>query len=1213
MCSGGEALPSSLSVPRTLRSVLTGSLEPLGRITRMVCYMYYTDVFVGQDNIVKLKNALEAELKGSGLTVELTQLTDLASGLGFLAGLPACLCKTKKSVKEGLQKIYKELNKNISLISCDNLQLNCPSCVSKDFPCKCCVIQSINKVKGCQCLKTGGNKAQCHCNGKEVSCAQVLAGLEACLHLQCLQSDMEDICQCKAELKCCKSGKCDGTSPSCGFCKNLQTKTPQPTTGLGLSPPNPIRLAQRLDKFFGDNGPKGSCGCNSSPCTCCCLACQDCSASCNSECISSGCPHGSQGCPRKTFCLAINSIKVSSGSSLMRCCDSGKKCHCGLDPSSQCSGKCCKGSQHSVKCMIRRLVSYFKSLSSDPSQSEFSKKCCDLLCVVKTCEFLKMSYDNGKATEFKKHLEALKYSSPCGHDLWRTLKDFLYYCVHMVGAHVQSISGNINAAKQKCSQCPPTGRPQQHSCNNNCNGQCKGCKELLGDSHFMAILTRKFSSSYDSSNANWDSLCSKSGKCCGQPSCLQCSPPSSCPAGGCCEKCPKRLCAKIFLGILPCLYYGLKILYDRVQDPVTWPTWQKISMDFKGNPSSDLGRFLSALGYDLKNDLNVSLPGSEISSLLDPLFTSGILKSLYDASLEYFSKKYSGPTSTSFSSSLSHSDSKDPLTVRSMLLWLYGLRFHKHFPSLVSHCSSLCSPFGNSFHPDAVCYYLHLSCFLAPISIISFIETSDYTVANFFSDAQSEVSEFHYPSDPSELLEKLCEYVRKIYIPLKFLQYQCENGADKGGWASCTFGQKCAEKFQENSSPSGSFTSPSGSGCSSCSGHDTYLCTASANPDVHKEHCQNGQCLGSGPCTGKSASTSKHSSTKCKNPCPHPLLRFLLDGSSDPQSTSKDLKIFPTPFQPPKDFPPMGFKNLSPTAKSGYGLLHGAIICFCNSGFYPLTRLVQFAFWVSRYPETLGELFAFFFRFSESDVFKNFGDYVDGEPGFYPGRNFAATVRAFYGSEDSHKISSHPSDLRSLIACDGPKGSSNPTCGKYLHPLTYNAYHGFIEDFLDTYLSWVCHLAPKFQSELKRFHEEAQKKFKSCCSTGSCQKIVECPCALPFLYSFGFGFWSPKGLNCHGSSHTGQSPCTRKSCQNFVTQLGKVLEENSPLGLLIKAIDAFLWHIRLPFVYAFLYIWILVISYFYYVQFYKLDLLHIDSHLHLPRSFKILPSTLFSD
>ncbi|KAK1932180.1 hypothetical protein X943_002303 [Babesia divergens] len=90
-----------------------------------------------------------------------------------------------------------------------------------------------------------------------------------------------------------------------------------------------------------------------------------------------------------------------------------------------------------------------------------------------------------------------------------------------------------------------------------------------------------------------------------------------------------------------------------------------------------------------------------------------------------------------------------------------------------------------------------------------------------------------------------------------------------------------------------------------------------------------------------------------------------------------------------------------------------------------------------------------------------------------------------------------------------------------------------------------------------------------------------------------------------------------KKCFDFITQLGKFLGtdklEESTLLSLIAEIEAFLWSIRLPFFLFVLAFWAFVMSYFLYVQLYKLDLLHLKSHAHLSRSFKILPSTLFSD
>ncbi|KAK1934385.1 variant erythrocyte surface antigen-1 family protein [Babesia divergens] len=1217
-------------------------------MTLKVCCMYYTDVFVGtKDNIDNLNNALKAVLKDSELTDDLKELNALASGLGFLAGLPACLCKTKKSVEEGLKKIYEELK---TFNYCSNSKLNCDLCNSNDVPCKCCVIQSINKVKGCGCLQTP--KKDCHCDGSDVSCSKVLAGLEACLHLQCLQADMNDICQCSGS-ECCKTGKCTQASggsggKSCDFCKKLQT---QPTTGLGLSPPNPIRLAEKLETFFGDNSLKSSgCSCNGSPCTCCCLACQDnqCSESCNSEC-GSKCSHGSSQCPRKTFCEAIQNVKVVAHTSLMKCCNQGAKCHCQLQKSSSCTPNCCvskspaRHNQQSLKCLLRRLVLYFKNLeiSSVPSKPDFSQNCCEFLCVLKTCEFLRKFYNDKRnlneckeckkkgcpkkgsccagsdpqcststcsscpecqqicnAKKFFNELETLRFAGPCGQDLWRTLDDFLNFICYVFYPRVKDIQSALqDLHNSKCKQCTPG------SCQCSSNSSCPGCTETLKklEDHkdVLSLMTRGYVSSYDPDKASWTSLTSSipgsGSKCCGSlsPSCgcqSNCSSGSLCPdPSKCCPDCPQRKAAKIFLGMLPCMYWGLKILYDRCQDPVTWPDWQKISMDPNGIPSSGLAKFLQALGYDL--DPLKSKKGSEFPPMLENLFSSGSLNSLFETSQKYFAKYV-------FTSDPSK---PPPSTVRQMLLWLYGLRFHKHFSDLVSHCKDLCLPFGNSFHPDAFCYYIHTCSFILPVSVISVIQCPDGSPS--FLPSHSDWQNFCYPEDPSELLEKLCEYVRKIYIPFNFLRFQCGRITEHAGWQECYFGQKCSLP-NGNSSPQ---VSPSPS-CS-CSGHETYLCTwSSSNPSVHSNSC---------PSSGSS----------CNAKCPHPLMAFLIDGSSE------DLQHLPTPFKSPEDFPKMGFKaeSLISTGRDGY-YLHGAIKYFCLDGFYPLTRLLQFSLCIFRNPpETLGELFAFFLRFSFSDVFKDFASYVDGEPGWYDGNLFAATVKNLYGS-NSHSGNPHPFDLYSLHGCDGPKGS-DATCGAYLHPLTFNAYNNniFIKDFLDTYLSWVCYSAEKFEKKLKDFYNEASTKFKSCCSSGSsskCPKIVKCPCALPFIYSWGFSFYAPKTLNCvdnegtskhkdenpQGGDHDkGDPQCTQKSCADFVAQLEKVLKENSPLLKLLSEIERFIWSIRLPFVYAFLYIWILVISYFYYVQFYKLDLLHIDSHLHLSRSFKILPSTLFSD
>ncbi|KAK1939070.1 variant erythrocyte surface antigen-1 family protein, partial [Babesia divergens] len=713
--------------------------------------------------------------------------------------------------------------------------------------------------------------------------------------------------------------------------------------------------------------------------------------------------------------------------------------------------------------------------------------------------------------------------------------------------------------------------------------------------------SQKYASSY--SNATWEKLC-QNCKCksvskpsrCSCPSCGSSLGSSVCDPSKCCENCDVRKAAKIFLGMLPCLYYALKYLYDKCEGD-----WNALNIQFdsKGNGSNDLTKFLHGMGFTDK-DSNTSLQGSSIPGLLTGLFTSpkGPLEKLYEKSKNYFTSRF-----TSRSHVSSPSDSKTPSTVREILLWLSGLPFIPGFKDLLNHCKGLCKPVS-SLNFDDFETSLFNSCFLSPF-VLGAIEVSKSDESEGFPPYASEISKFSYPEDPFALLETLFLYVRKIYIPLTFFYFQCERPSDQAGWRECYFGKSCQT--------TGTF-SPSPSGCK-CKGHETYLCT--------KDH--------SG-CSGSSSGS-----------CPHPLQRFLIDDPSDSDSQSQSPSSpFRLPFSfaqldfsqtPPaildassdKDFLTMGFKTeqLPSPGRNGRDL-YDVLNLFCGSGTSPLTKLFEFSLFVAmRPPETLIELIAFFLRFRlnlGTDPLKDFVSYASKEPGTPDGSDLKTALENLYDFSGHRGSGSHPYDLWSLVGCSGPKGSS-PTCGRYLYPL-YNINGVFTKEFCDLYLSFVCHLAPKLKALLQIFHEKAKEKFSSCClsssSGSSCPSIVTCPCALPFLYSFGFSFWSPNDLNCPGhEGHTsgqGQDQyCTRKTCKNFLEQLGKVLQSDAPLGLLINAIDAFLWSIRLPFIYAFLYIWIIVISYFYYVQFYKLDLLHIDSHLHLPKSFKILPSTLFSD
>ncbi|KAK1938380.1 variant erythrocyte surface antigen-1 family protein [Babesia divergens] len=576
---------------------------------------------------------------------------------------------------------------------------------------------------------------------------------------------------------------------------------------------------------------------------------------------------------------------------------------------------------------------------------------------------------------------------------------------------------------------------------------------------YLNILNTGYVLSYSSQNAKWPD-CKSGTPCCGKDPCPECQS-GQCPDGGCCDACPQKKSAKIFLGMLPCLYWGLRILWVRCKDTVAWPDWSQKKI----TEALQLKTFLQAGGYDIAK-LNAK-NASEISSLLDSLFngSNGTFDNIHkDVSEKYFSKIL---PSSSCSDSCPPSPSIVPTpksqshvylkTVRSILLWLSGLPFSKGFNALLSHCERLCLATKNSVNSDEFLYYIHTCCFLLPISVLTAIQCPEGSKS--FFPSSSEWESFCYPSDPSALFDMFLDCVRKVFVALKFLYLQCKLYPAQGGWGNCSYGKNC--KTDGETSPS--VPSGSSSDCD-CPNKDIYLCTASGNP-VH-DHCKEGQkCLGFGsvftPCSGSNAHSKpgKTSTEPCKSPCPHPLQAFLCSGSSTPHDPR-------SPFKPPEGFPKMGFKDHLPeTARSGFSLYY-VLEAFCKDSSAPFLRLLKFLTCVSRRPpSSLLELYAFFKKFSESTFLKsNFVNWIKREPGSYSYDGLKNALERLYGSEDSHS-KSHPNDLRSLFGCNAS------TCGGYLYALTEDASDLFCEHFVDTYLSWICYLAEEFKKNLRSSKE----------------------------------------------------------------------------------------------------------------------------------------------
>ncbi|KAK1935268.1 variant erythrocyte surface antigen-1 family protein [Babesia divergens] len=701
-----------------------------------------------------------------------------------------------------------------------------------------------------------------------------------------------------------------------------------------------------------------------------------------------------------------------------------------------------------------------------------------------------------------------------------------------------------------------------------------------------------YKSSYDSNNATWEKLCEncKCKKLFSNSSCSKCScgssGPSVCDPSQCCPDCDVRKAAKIFLGMLPCLYYALKYLKEKCE--VDWKD-QKIS-----DNNHSLRHFLRGMGYDVTNDLKSSVQASEILKLLnDHIFndSKGSLDKIYNVVKEKYFKFVSPSDSPS-----------QPKTVRDILLWLSGLPFTSGFKDLLKHCKGLCSDIKDSSNPVKFNDFetsLFNSCFLSPF-VLGVIEDHKEAFKNF-PPYKSEISKFSYPSDPFDLFEALFKYIHKIYTPLTFLEYQCGKEKRDAGWKNCGYGQKCAEALQPF------LSSATSSPCCPSSLPKGILCTGQPGEKDHAEHCTKVgvECMALGTCNPNGAHTQ--TTDKC-DPCPHPLVRFLTDSWPFSQN-------YPDSF-----VPKMGFsKDSLPFPGRRGEALHTALKDFCDSGnsSSSLTTLLKFLTRVSRTPpETLGEFFVFFQKFPgalKNKLKTNFDSYVSKEPGRPDGQKFTTAfqtaLEALKGSSNSHSNSgSHPYDLFSLNDCHVTEDAGEDvTCGPYLNSLTGDVYDIFIDNFDETYLSWICYLPKDFKNRL----EEFKQKFSKCClqdssSSSSCTTIVNCPCAWPLISSQGFSFTSRGSLSGETSNKEA------RKCSDFIKQLEKVISGDLFTNLLAE-IEKFLWSIRLPFFLFILAFWTFVISYFLYVQLYKLDLLHLKSHAHLPRSFKILPSTLFSD
>ncbi|GIX62166.1 uncharacterized protein BcabD6B2_16010 [Babesia caballi] len=209
------------------------------------------------------------------------------------------------------------------------------------------------------------------------------------------------------------------------------------------------------------------------------------------------------------------------------------------------------------------------------------------------------------------------------------------------------------------------------------------------------------------------------------------------------------------------------------------------------------------------------------------------------------------------------------------------------------------------------------------------------------------------------------------------------------------------------------------------------------------------------------------------------------------------------------------------------------------------------------------------------------------------------------------------------------KACASGTCGGYLYPLCYANGAMFAPKHATSYLSWVLYLTDDLYTgfdELKAQFERLKcsqctgscRNGGSNCHTGSvqctCPSIVKCSGVLRLLYSSGFNFNTTTLLNGWNKERTGwkPNPTIKRSCQNFHSQLSNVLAEGAPLHNLLLAIDEFLYYVRFRFMSLVSSFWLCSLAILLYFIFYGIDVLHLQSHVHLPSSHEIPPIGLLT-
>ncbi|GBE61170.1 Extracellular matrix-binding ebh, putative [Babesia ovata] len=589
------------------------------------------------------------------------------------------------------------------------------------------------------------------------------------------------------------------------------------------------------------------------------------------------------------------------------------------------------------------------------------------------------------------------------------------------------------------------------------------------------------------------------------------------------------------------------------------------------NSSTDLGRLLGEMGYRVPDygeqdgELDSHVTGRGITMLLvgdfERVFNSDKhTKNALGILLECLNDYYKACHYAAYSST------RSPCNVYEMLVWLTGLPHNCVYDKLCKF-TKLCysEQTENSLYPatltaDALVAAVGRLTADCP-AILTRVLGYGSALTTYACDFHSNSMRLYYPQDGEECLHMMLHCVRLLLSVLRFLSSQCSLPAHHGGWAECRYGKGVPPYMWQCSPP------------------------LTALPTPHPE------------CTDKSPLMSylndclpghlPHQCTKW-NALPHAarlpgFLRQHQDGQAAVQSADQMVRQQASPIAAQPRTQTAG------TLAEHIGFALSLVNDWHDGKIVPKNSLQQAL------------------EASATDLSLR----LYNQPG-----DLTAALTAAYGSDSAkHGGCKHPH----LTHLAGTDVCTRHQASPFLQALCRDSYDSLAYRHSDLYLSWAVYLPWTLYDLLLCLYtafKEISCRDWSCdaclhegpCDPDShgvlnpkapvhgcrCPSIVQCTGVMPTLYQYGLTFKDAPALISQNTT-----------CFSFSTQLSQVLHSEYFRDLFHKC-DEFLWHIRMPFLFTIVTLWLTTTLYILHSLLYRMDILCIRSHLFTTRASHLI-------